>query len=80
MNGHFEVKDSAYPIGYLRIGEGYKVCDMRNLHPLHSQSIPLDKCKEVSEKANAAIRAGELPQIDGSQEVRDYIKHAVGEF
>lgn len=67
MTGNFEIDNSAYPIGYLNMGGGYKVVDMRNLHPLHLQPISLDAAKGIAAKTNAKMRAGELStQIDDS--------------
>lgn len=60
MNGNFEIQNSAYPVGYLRIGEGYKVVDMLSLTPLHSEPIGLEKCVAVAASANAAIREKRL--------------------
>lgn len=58
MNGHFEVDQNAYPIGYLRCGDSYKVTDMRCLKPLHSHPIPLADAKDVAADINKAIRLG----------------------
>lgn len=61
MNGHFEVDHSAYPIGYLRganTGE-YKITDMQELVPLHSQPISLEQAKRIAASANEKVRAGD---------------------
>ncbi len=60
MNGHFEIQDSAYPIGYLKSGEGYRVTDMRNLTPLHSQPIPLASAVTVAADVNKRLRTGQI--------------------
>lgn len=73
MNGHFEVDRNAYPIGPLRVGEGYKVTDMRNLHCLHSQSISKDDAFRISKDVNAKIRSGELSLRDGDNSVPEYV-------
>lgn len=57
MNGHFEVDQTAYPIGYLKNGEGYRVTDMRTLKALHSHPIPVESAKAVAADVNKQIRA-----------------------
>lgn len=77
MRAYFEVESSAYPIGYLIMGGGYKVVDMRNLHPLHLQPISLDAAKGIAAKTNAKMRAGEFSsQIDDSG-VLDFVQAEV---
>jgi len=77
MNGHFEIESSAYPIGYLRIGDGYKVCDMRNLTPLHSQPIPLQECVRISNECNFMIRNGLLSNEWLAPEVAAWVAEEV---
>jgi len=77
MNGNFEVDSSAYPIGYLRIGDGYKVCDMRNLAPLHSHPIPLEDCKRIAAGCNGLIRQGLLSNEWLSEEVAAWVAEEV---
>lgn len=75
MNGNFEVQNSAYPIGYLRIGDGYKVTNMLNLTPLHSEPIGLEKCVAVAARANLAIREKRLDTAGLSDFVADAIEN-----
>jgi len=77
MQGNFEIESSAYPIGYLRIGDGYKVCDMRNLTPLHSQPIPLQECVRISNECNSLIRNHSLPNEWLSEEVARWVAEEV---
>lgn len=77
MNGHFERDNTAYPIGYLRIGEGYRVTDMRNLHPLHLHGIPVADAKTIASKANLKLQARELPLAPDAQEVLDFVQAEV---
>ena len=76
MQGHFEINNTAYPIGYLKAGEltGYKVTDMRNLQPLHSQPIPQADAVRIAADANAGIRAGNLRLRDGDTSVSDFVQ------
>lgn len=60
MQGHFDVYKAAYPIGYLRTGDSYKVTDMRSMEALHSQPIPKEQAVSVAAVANQHMR--DLPQ------------------
>lgn len=74
MNGHFEVDNSAYPIGYLNganKGE-YKITDMQELVPLHSQPISLEQAKSIAASANGKVRAGHT-RADVHKFVRDEV-------
>lgn len=73
MNGHFEVNESAYPIGPLRVGEGYKVTDMRSLQCLHSQSISRQEASRIAALANAKVRGGELSLKDSDTSVAEWV-------
>lgn len=77
MRGHFEIENTAYPIGYLRVGEGQQVTDMRNLHPLHSQPIFAAEAVRIASEANAKIRSGELSLKDGDTSVAEFVAKAV---
>jgi hypothetical protein len=77
MNGHFEVDNAAYPIGYLTGLAGYKVTDMRSLTPLHSQPIPSKEAVRIAAEVNAKIRSGDLNLRDGDTGVADYVFSAV---
>lgn len=77
MRGHFDVDNTAYPIGYLRVGGGHQVTDMRNLHPLHSQPIPQADSVLIASKANAKLRAGELSLKDGDTSVQEFVAKEV---
>lgn len=68
MNGHFEVDQTAYPIGYLKSGDGYRVTDMRTLKALHSHPIPVESAKAVAADVNTQIRAG-ATYIQNGQEL-----------
>lgn len=68
MNGHFEVDHAAYPIGYLKSGDGYRVTDMRTLKALHSHPIPVESAKAVAADVNQQIRAG-ATYIQNGQEL-----------
>lgn len=76
MQGHFEINNTAYPIGYLRHGEatGYKVTDMRNLHSLHSQPIPVADAVRIAADTNAAIRNGSIRLRDNDTSVGDFVQ------
>ena len=76
MQGHFEINNTAYPIGYLKHGDvtGYKVTDMRNLHSLHSQPIPVADAVRIAAEANAGIRAGTLRLRDDDTSVSDFVQ------
>ena len=78
MHGHFEIDNSAYPIGTLLFGNGYKVTDMRSLQPLHSEPIPKESASRLASDANKLIRSGHLGIGDGDTSVRDYVEAAVG--
>ena len=67
MNGHFEVNNNAYPIGPLRVGEGYKVTDMRAPKTLHSHSITNEQASSIAAKINEEIREG-APYLKADQE------------
>ena len=74
MNGHFEVDHSAYPIGYLNganKGE-YKITDMQELVPLHSQPISLEQAKSIAASANEKVRAG-----DARDDVHKFVRSEV---
>lgn len=75
MNGRFEVQNSAYPVGYLRVGDGYKVTNMLDLTPLHSQPIGLEKCVAVAARANLAIREKRLDAAGLGDFVADAIEN-----
>lgn len=76
MQGHFEINNTAYPIGYLKAGEltGYKVTDMRNLQPLHFHPIPQADAVRIAADANAGVRAGKLSLKDGDTSVADFVQ------
>lgn len=71
--GNFEIEDSAYPIGYLNVGSGYKVTDMRNLHGLHSHPIPRDVAIRIASQTNAKLRSKELSTQDGDTSVPEFV-------
>lgn len=77
MNGYFERDNTAYPIGYLRIGEGYKVTDMRNLHALHLHPITVAQAKVIASKANLKLQDKELPPYPDAPEVLDFVQAEV---
>lgn len=77
MVGNFERDSTAYPIGYLHIGEGYKVTDMRNLHPLHLHPIPIRQAKAIAARANLKLQARELPLDPDSKDVLDFVQAEV---
>lgn len=58
--GNFEINESAYPIGPLYVGGGYKVTDMRSLQCLHSQPISKEQASRIASETNARIRSGEF--------------------
>jgi hypothetical protein len=80
MNGHFEFEQSAYPIGPLRVGEGFKVTDMRSLKCLHSQPIPSAEASRVAAEANAHIRAGTLTLKDNDTSVAEWVAAEVAKL
>ena len=71
--GNFEIDSAAYPIGYLNVGSGYKVTDMRSLQCLHSQPIPNKLAVRIAAEANARIRAGDLSLKDGATSVQEWV-------
>lgn len=75
--GNFEIDNSAYPIGPLRVGEYYKVTDMRSLTCLHSQPISRDAAVRIASEANAGIRAKELSLQDGDTSVQEFVEAEV---
>lgn len=77
MNGHFELDNTAYPIGPLLFGNGYKVTNMRSLQPLHSEPIPKEVASRLASDANKLVRSGHLGLADGDTSVRDYVEAAV---
>ena len=77
MHAYFEVDNSAYPIGPLLVGNGYKVTDMRSLQPLHSEPIPKETASRLASDANKLVRRGHLGLADGDTSVRDYVEAAV---
>ena len=76
MQGHFEINNTAYPIGYMKHGEatGYKVTDMRNLHSLHCEPIPQADAVRIAAETNARIRAGTLRLRDDDTSVSDFVQ------
>ena len=77
MNGHFEINETAYPIGYLTGIAGYKVTDMRNMHTLHSHPITKEQAVRIASEANAALRAGKFTLQDGDTGAFDFVQEAV---
>lgn len=77
MRGHFDINDTAYPIGPLMVGNGYKVTDMRSLQPLHSEPIPRESASRLASDVNKLVRSGHLGLADGDTSVRDYVEAAV---
>ena len=73
MNGHFEVNNTAYPIGYLTGSAGYKVTDMRNLQAMHSQPIQKEQAVRIAAAANVKLQKGELSLRDGDTGVEDFV-------
>jgi len=80
MNGHFEIDNAAYPIGYLRAGDDHKVFDMRSLKPLHSQPITKDDAVRIAAEVNAAIRSREVAFDDGVQSVTALVAEKVADL
>lgn len=75
MNGHFEVDNTAYPIGYLNCGlTGYKVTDMRNLQPLHAEAITKEQAIGIASKTNRGIQRGTLKLQDNDTSVSDFVQ------
>ena len=79
MNGHYEIENSNYPVGALRIGENYKVTDMRSLKPLHSQPVSKELAYNVAAIVNCRIRSKQLPQDIDSAEVKDFVEGYIDE-
>ncbi len=78
MMGNFEIDNTAYPIGYLKNGEGYRVTDMRTLKPLHSHPIPVESAKAVAADVNKQIREGATaPMRDSSCPLWVYVAVAL---
>lgn len=71
--GNFEINNSAYPIGPLYVGSGYKVTDMRSLQCLHSQPISKEQASRIAADTNAKLRDGTLTLKDGDESVADYV-------
>ncbi len=67
MNGHFEVGNSSYPIGYLESGDGYKVTDMRTLEPLHSSPISRENAAKISSQVNQEYRTSAYGTLSSLQ-------------
>lgn len=80
MNGHFEIENTAYPIGYLTGTAGYKVTDMRNLKALHSHAIPKEQALRIASEANAKLRSKELELNDSSTTVYDFVAAEVAKL
>lgn len=77
MRGHFDVDNTAYPIGYLSGLNGHFVTDMRNLHTLHEQAISKQDAVRIAALANADIRAGALSLRDNDTSVAEFVKRNV---
>lgn len=79
MNGHYEVENSNYPISAMRVGENYKVTDMRSLKSLHSQPVSKELAYKVAALVNCKIRSKQLPGEQDSTEVQDFVEAYIDE-
>lgn len=77
MNGHFEVNESAYPIGYLNSLTGYKVTDMRNLQTLHSHPMTKEQAVRIASETNAKLRAGAFTLNADDTGAKDFVQAQV---
>lgn len=73
MNGHFEIDNTAYPIGYLTGANGYRVTDMRSLQVLHSHHISKEQAVRIASETNHKLRAGALSLKEGDTSVADFV-------
>lgn len=80
MQGHFELNQTAYPIGYLNYGVGYRVTDMRNLKELHSQSIQKADAVRIASEANVQLQNGALNLKDGDTGCKEFVEAQVAKL
>jgi hypothetical protein len=79
MQGHFEIENSNYPISAMRVGENYKVTDMRSLKPLHSQPVSKELAYKAAALVNCKIRSKQLPGEQDSADVQDFVEAYIDE-
>ncbi len=77
MNGHFEVGNSSYPIGYLEYGDLYRVTDMRTLEPLHNTGLPKHVASRIASDTNNQFRTNGLI---GSAKIVQHIQQEVAAY
>lgn len=64
MRGDFDVQHSAYPFGFMRVGNfkldtpAYRITDMRTLDAVDVRLLTVEEASEAAARINKTYRAG----------------------